>query len=74
MSIKQNVHELFNELPQGVQLVAAAKTMDVSRVEEAIEAGVGIIGENYIQEAEEKHKILGNRVKWHFIGICKAIK
>jgi PLP dependent protein len=68
MSIEQNVKQLLSELPDNVQLVAAAKTMDVSKVIEAIEAGVGIIGENYIQEAEEIYKVIGNRIKWHFIG------
>ena len=68
MSIKQNVTELFNELPTGVQLVAAAKTMEASKVIEAIDAGVQVIGENYVQEAEVKYSIIGNRAKWHFIG------
>jgi uncharacterized pyridoxal phosphate-containing UPF0001 family protein len=65
MSIKQNVMELLNELPSGVQLVAAAKMMDVPKIIEAIEAGVEIIGENYVMEAEAKYNIIGNRVKWH---------
>jgi pyridoxal phosphate enzyme (YggS family) len=68
MSIKQNVKELLDELPAGIQLLAAAKTMDASKVMEAIDAGVKIIGENYIQEAEVKYNVIGNRVKWHFIG------
>jgi pyridoxal phosphate enzyme (YggS family) len=68
MSIKQNVKELLDELPADIQLVAAAKTMDASKVMEAIDAGVKIIGENYIQEAEVKYNVIGNRVKWHFIG------
>lgn len=68
MSIKQNVYDLLTELPSGVQLVAAAKTMEVSQVMEAIQAGVNIIGENYIQEADAKYGAIGDRVKWHFIG------
>jgi pyridoxal phosphate enzyme (YggS family) len=74
MSIKQNVHDLLNELPDCVQLVAAAKTMGISQVLQAIDAGVEIIGENYIQEAEEKYKVIGNRVKWHFIGHLQSNK
>lgn len=68
MSIKENVHELLNELPSGVQLVAAAKTTEIPQVMEAIQAGVNIIGENYIQEADAKYGAIGDRVKWHFIG------
>ncbi len=74
MSIKQNVTELLAELPAGIQLVAAAKTMDAAKVIEAIEAGVEIIGENYIQEAEAKYNIIGKRVKWHFIGHLQSNK
>ncbi len=68
MSICQNVQLLLNELPAGVQLVAAVKTMDIFEINEAIEAGIEIIGENYMQEAEKAYNIIGNNVKWHFIG------
>jgi PLP dependent protein len=74
MSIRQNVLELLYELPAGIQLVAVAKTMDATKVVEAIDAGVKIIGENYIQEAEDKYNIIGSRVKWHFIGHLQSNK
>ncbi|MFA5628968.1 MAG: YggS family pyridoxal phosphate-dependent enzyme [Dehalococcoidales bacterium] len=74
MTIKQNVNEILGELMPGVQLVAAAKTKTISEVLEAIEAGVTIIGENYLQEAEAKQKVIGNRVKWHFIGYLQSNK
>lgn len=67
-TIKQNVAEILSELPEGVQLVAAAKTRQPEEVMEAVEAGVSIIGENYVQEAEKTLKIVGNRAQWHFIG------
>jgi hypothetical protein len=35
---------------------------------EAIQAGVCIIGENYVQEAEKAYQTIGNHVQWHFIG------
>lgn len=68
MTIKQNVSEILKELPAGVQLVAAAKTRTQEEILEAIEAGVQIVGENYVQEAEKAYEVVGNRVKWHFIG------
>ncbi len=68
MSIKQNVRHILAELPQGVQLVAAAKTRRPHEILEAVAAGVTIIGENYIQEAERARAVVGNKVKWHFIG------
>jgi len=68
MSIKQNVQQILNELPEGVQLVAAAKTRTPAEILEAVEAGVQVIGENYVQEAERAYAVVGNRAKWHFIG------
>lgn len=66
--IKENAKKLLGELPEGVELVAAAKTRTPEEVLEAIDGGVRIIGENYVQEAERSFKVVGNRVKWHFIG------
>ncbi|MBD3427283.1 MAG: YggS family pyridoxal phosphate-dependent enzyme [Candidatus Omnitrophica bacterium] len=79
-SITENVRTILNELPQGVQLVAAAKSRTAEEVREAIDAGVGIIGENYVQEAVKALRAIEKPVKWHFIGhlqknkINKAIK
>jgi len=67
-TIKQNVTRILEELPDGVELVAAAKTRKPEEIVEAIEAGVKIIGENYVQEAERASEVVGNKVKWHFIG------
>lgn len=66
--IKRNVRQLLAELSESVQLVAAAKTRRPEEVLAAANAGIGIIGENYVQEAEAAYALIGNRVKWHFIG------
>lgn len=68
MTIKQNVNQILNELPDGVQLVAAAKTREPREILEAIEAGIKIVGENYVQEAEGACEIIGSKAQWHFIG------
>ncbi len=64
----------MSELPAGVQLVAAAKARRPEEILEAVEAGVRIVGENYVQEAEEAYKVVGNRAKWHFIGHLQTNK
>ncbi|MFC1941306.1 YggS family pyridoxal phosphate-dependent enzyme [Chloroflexota bacterium] len=66
--IEQNMKQILSELPEGVRLVAAAKTRRPEEILEAIEAGVKIVGENYVQEAERTYEVVGNRAKWHFIG------
>ena len=61
--------------PDSVHLVAAAKTQPVGIVRRAIEAGVDIVGENYIQEAQEKFAILSApSIRWHFIGHLQSNK
>ena len=68
MDIKQNVKQILSELPDGVRLVAAAKTRTPAEILEAVEAGVKIIGQNYVQEAEKAYEVVGNKAEWHFIG------
>ncbi len=68
MTIKQNVRQILDELPANVQLVAAAKTREPWEILEAVEAGISIVGENYVQEAERAYQSIGRKVTWHFIG------
>ena len=67
-NISENVHCLLKELPPGVQLVAAAKTHTTEEIKLALQAGIKILGENYVQEAEQHHSVIGNRAEWHCIG------
>jgi len=68
VTIEQNVKQILNGLPEGVLLVAAAKTREPREILEAIKAGIRIIGENYVQEAERAKGEIGQRAEWHFIG------
>lgn len=51
-----------------IRLMAVAKTVDENRIMDAIEAGVDIIGENYVQEAKRKIEKVGKPIEWHMIG------
>ena len=78
--INNNVKALLNELPENITLVAAAKARTPNEILQAAEAGIEVIGENYVQEAEEAYRAVGHRVRWHFIGqlqknkVKKAVK
>ncbi|MCK4329724.1 YggS family pyridoxal phosphate-dependent enzyme [candidate division WOR-3 bacterium] len=78
--MKENVEKILNELPKGVKLIAAAKTRTPEEILDAIDAGVEIVGENYIQEARRAFDVIGMKAKWHFIGhlqknkVKKAVK
>ncbi|MEP6765976.1 MAG: YggS family pyridoxal phosphate-dependent enzyme [Gemmatimonadaceae bacterium] len=53
---------------QSVTLVAVTKTHNSSAVEAAWQAGVVDVGENKVQEAEEKMDAVSVPVRWHLIG------
>ncbi|MBU1186514.1 MAG: YggS family pyridoxal phosphate-dependent enzyme [Acidobacteria bacterium] len=78
--INDNVKTLLKELPANVTLVAAAKARTPAEILQAAEAGIQVVGENYVQEAEEAYRAVGHRVRWHFIGqlqknkVQKAVK
>jgi pyridoxal phosphate enzyme (YggS family) len=61
--------------PESVRLVAVSKTISAQTVQQAIEAGVNILGENYIQETRTKFNVLASYpVSWHFIGHLQTNK
>ena len=58
-----------------IKLVAVSKTMPVKSLIEAINCGLTLFGENYIQEAREKFNTLYvHPVSWHFIGHLQSNK
>jgi len=84
-SIKNNLDRIHKQIfdtalscgrkPDTIQLIAVSKRKSVEAVMEAIKAGAGHFGENYIQEAIEKIDIIGkNNACWHFIGHLQSNK
>jgi len=68
MTIRENVKTLLEELPDGVELVGAAKGRAAREIKEAIDAGLKIVGGNYIQETTVVRESVNEDVEWHFIG------
>jgi pyridoxal phosphate enzyme (YggS family) len=59
--------------PSGVKLIAVSKGIDAEKIKNAVENGIRELGENRVQEAQEKIAIIKaslpeSRVKWHLIG------
>jgi PLP dependent protein len=55
--------------PDSVRLVAVSKQVGIAQIEEALNAGAAIFGENKIQDAVAKVDELGSKeISWHFIG------
>ncbi len=58
-----------------VRLVVVSKFRTVNEIREAAGAGVTDIGENRLQEAESKHRLLaGQDLVWHLVGRLQANK
>ncbi|MBJ7554964.1 YggS family pyridoxal phosphate-dependent enzyme [Marinomonas spartinae] len=59
-----------------VRLLAVSKTKPFEAIREAYQAGQRLFGENYVQEAVEKHSALADLVdiEWHFIGPIQSNK
>jgi hypothetical protein len=60
--------------PDDVLLIGVTKTVDVDRIRAAVEAGIRALGENRVQEARDKVRVLGRPVPWHLIGHLQTNK
>ncbi len=67
MGLEQNIQQIKEQLGS-VTLVAATKGRTVEEINKAISAGITIIGENYVQEAADKHQHLAGKAVFHLIG------
>lgn len=53
---------------EAITLVAVSKTVEPIRIQAAIEAGIRHLGENRVQEAQEKVPLIHGPVTWHMVG------
>ena len=60
--------------PRSVRLMAVSKTVTPERIRQALDAGVTLLGENYVQEAREKIPTVGHAAEWHMIGHLQTNK
>jgi len=57
-----------------VKVMGVTKTVDDERIMEAIDSGITIMGENYVQEAKRKIETMDRKVEWHMIGHLQSNK
>lgn len=88
--IKENIIEIQRRIslicsaalrdPGSVAIVAVSKGRDVSHIEEAVRCGIAHIGENKVQEALLKYKLLStmdyrpSTITWHMVGHLQTNK
>lgn len=72
--ITQAATEAKHDLEQ-IHLLAVSKTKPVEAIEEAYQAGIINVGENYLQEALQKQsQLTALPLVWHFIGPIQSNK
>ena len=54
--------------PESIRLVAVSKTVEASRIREALACGQRLFGENRVQEARAKQDEAGPDALWHLVG------
>lgn len=74
MSIRSQLSDVRETLPEGVTLVAVSKTHAPALIEEAYAAGQRIFGESRPQELREKYEALPKDIEWHMIGHLQTNK
>ena len=60
--------------PASITLVAVSKTVSPDRIKDAVAAGVRVLGENRVQEAQGKIEALGRLAQWHLVGHLQTNK
>lgn len=74
MSIRSQLSDVRETLPEGVTLVAVSKTHAPALIEEAYAAGQRIFGESRPQELAAKYEALPKDIEWHMIGHLQTNK
>jgi len=83
--VKENLEKLNTRIkeiasrvdrnPDDIKLIAVTKTATIDQIKEAISAGVKMIGENKVQEAQKKYQIFANdNIEWHLVGHLQTNK
>jgi len=61
-------------IPDEIKIISVSKTFDALIIQEAIDSGIRIFGENKIQEAKEKFPMLKGDFELHMIGHLQSNK
>lgn len=72
--VKKNLHQVLDNLPTGVRLVAISKYHPNEYILAAYEEGQRVFGESHEQELRQKVPALPKDIEWHFIGHLQTNK
>ena len=72
--IKEALERIKKDIPEGVTLLAATKTVSAEKINYAHSLGIGTIGENRVNELLEKYDQLDKDIDVQFIGHLQSNK
>jgi uncharacterized pyridoxal phosphate-containing UPF0001 family protein len=72
--VRDNLARVREELPAGVQVLAAVKYVPLEALGTLAEAGIVLVGENRAQDLERKAAAYPGVFRWHFIGQLQSRK
>jgi uncharacterized pyridoxal phosphate-containing UPF0001 family protein len=72
--IRSNLARIREQTGPDVEILAATKYIRTEDMGALAEAGVELVGENRLQDLEEKHERWGDRFTWDFIGNLQSRK
>ena len=84
MSIAANIYKIHDKISSAcarvgrsekdVEIVAVSKTVGAEKIQQAVQSGIKIIGENRVQEALYKYQQVGHIAEWHMVGHLQTNK
>ena len=74
MEIARILELIRSKIPPHVSLIAVSKTVSISDIQAAYDAGQRDFGESRVQEALPKIEVLPKDITWHFIGKLQSNK
>jgi uncharacterized pyridoxal phosphate-containing UPF0001 family protein len=72
--VRANLARVEDELPEGVEILAAVKYVPLEELGTLAEAGITLVGENRAQDLEAKAAAYPGVFRWHFIGQLQSRK
>lgn len=76
-ALRQSISESASKVdraPSEIKLVLVTKTIATNVIQQAVDAGEFVFGENRVQELNEKQQALSEKIEWHLIGHLQTNK
>src|SRR3954470_3640687 len=72
--VRRNLEAVRERTGDDVEILVATKYVDVADMGELAEAGVALVGENHLQDLEEKRERWDDAFEWDFSGALQSRK